>query len=283
MFSNEAPRDKYKFETLKVTSPNEFVYHVEINRPDKRNAMNQTFWGEIRECFHKIADDSDCRVAVLSGAGKCFTAGLDLNDAGMAQHVGMDVDIARKAYLLKKTILQYQESFSSIEKCPKIVIAAIHNFCLGAGVDLIAACDIRYCTKDSSFQIKEVDVGLAADVGTLQRLPKIVGNDSAVRELAVTARMFFAEEADKLGLVSQVFPDKDAMQASVLETAKLIASKSPVAVQGTKVNLNYSRDHPTDQALHFQAHYNMCMLQSEDLLKSMMALMSKSTPEFSKL
>jgi len=284
MLSSGVALDKYKFETLKVTSPDQYVYHVEFNRPEKRNAINTDFWREIRECFYQIADDSECRVVMVSGAGNGFCAGIDLSDFGAMSAITGDLDVARKAYALKKVIMEYQDSFTSIEKCPKIVIAAIHKFCIGAAVDLISACDIRYCTTDAFYQIKEVDVGLAADVGTLQRFPKIVGNDSLTRELAVTARKFLSDEAEKMGLVSRVLPDKESMLAAVLETAKLIASKSPVAVQGTKVNLNYSRDYPTHQALHFMAHYNMCMLQSEDLIKSVMGLMDKSNPpKFSKL
>jgi len=286
LLSSEAAVDKYKFETLKVTSPDQYIYHVEINRPEKLNAMNPAFWREMRECFYQIAEDSDCRVVMLSGAGKGFSSGLDFQElGGLSGMMDDSIDVARKAYMIKKIITEYQESFTAIEKCPKVVFAAVHNFCVGGGINLITACDIRYCTTDAFFQIKEVDLGIAADVGVLQRMPKVVGNDSLVRELAFTGRKIFAGEAEKIGLVSRVFPDKESMQAAVLDTAKLIAGKSPVAVQGTKVNLNYSRSYPTDQALHFMAHYNMCMLQSEDVMKSIMALMDKSgkPPTFSKL
>ena len=137
---------------------------------------------------------------------------------------------------------------------------------------MITACDIRYCASDSVFEIKEIDVGLAADVGTLQRLPKIVGNNSLVRELCFTGRRFFAEEAKQMGLVSAVFPSQtDTIQAAI-SLAQLIASKSPVAVTGTKVNLNYSRDHTVDECLEFMRNWNMAMLQIDDMLECMAAV-----------
>ncbi|KAK2510451.1 hypothetical protein Q9233_017727 [Columba guinea] len=174
---------------------------------------------------------------------------------------------------------QFQESFTALEKCPKPVIAAIHGACVGAGVDLISACDIRFCSQDAWFQVKEVDIGLAADVGTLQRLPKIVGSQSLVNELAFTARKMMAPEAQSCGLVSRVFADKEALLAGALEVAVAIAARSPVAVQGTKVNLLFSRDHSVPEGLRYVATWNMAMLQTEDILKSVQASMDKKGPE----
>jgi len=175
--------------------------------------------------------------------------------------------------------------FSNLERCPKPIIGAVHSACIGGGVDLIAATDIRMCTKDAWFQVKEVDMGLAADVGTLQRLPKIIGSQSLVSELCLTARKVKSEEAERIGLVSSVFDTKEDLMAGAVEMAKTIASKSPVAVQGTKQSLVYSREHSTEEGLDHVARYNMVMLQSEDLMKSAMAQMDKSSPppEFAKL
>jgi len=142
------------------------------------------------------------------------------------------------------------------------------------------AADIRYCTSDAWFQIKEVDIGLAADVGTLQRLPRIVGNESLVRELAFSSRKMPSDEAKDCGLVSRIFPDKPSMMQAATELATTIAKKSPVAVQGTKVHLVYSRDHPVEHGLQYQAIWNAAMLQSEDLLKAAMAQMNKTKAEF---
>uniref|UniRef100_A0AAY5KFS9 Delta(3,5)-Delta(2,4)-dienoyl-CoA isomerase, mitochondrial n=1 Tax=Esox lucius TaxID=8010 RepID=A0AAY5KFS9_ESOLU len=240
---------------------------------------------EMVECFTQISGDPECRVVVVSGAGKVFTAGIDLMDmASVFQHEGGDV--ARNAWNMRRIIAKYQESFTVIERCPKPVVVAVHGACIGGGVDLITACDIRLCTQDAWFQVKEVDIGLAADVGTLQRLPKVIGSRSLVNELALTARKMYADEAKDSGLVSHVFPDKEAMMAGALEMAREIAGRSPVAVQGTKVNLIYSRDHSVAEGLDYMATWNMSMLQSEDIVKSAVASMEKKSPEtitFSKL
>uniref|UniRef100_A0A8C2YZZ7 Delta(3,5)-Delta(2,4)-dienoyl-CoA isomerase, mitochondrial n=1 Tax=Cyclopterus lumpus TaxID=8103 RepID=A0A8C2YZZ7_CYCLU len=269
---------------LKIYS--ESITQVELNRPEKRNAMNRAFWSEMVECFNEIAGDPSCRVVVFSAAGKVFTAGIDLMDmAGDVLNPEGD-DTARVAWNVKKIIAKYQETFTVIEKCPKPVVVAIHGACVGGGVDLITACDIRLCTQDAWFQVKEVDIGLAADVGTLQRLPKVIGSRSLVNELALTARKMFADEAKSSGLVSRVFADKDAMMAAALEMAEEIAGRSPVAVQGTKINLVYSRDHSVAEGLDYMATWNMSMLQTQDVMKSAQAAMEKKSPKtiaFSKL
>nr|XP_024433391.1 delta(3,5)-Delta(2,4)-dienoyl-CoA isomerase, mitochondrial isoform X3 [Desmodus rotundus] len=195
-------------------------------------------------------------------------------------------DVARTSWHLRNLITRYQETFSVIEKCPKPVIAAIHGGCIGGGVDLITACDIRYCAQDAFFQVKEVDVGLAADVGTLQRLPRVIGNQSLVNELAFTARKMMADEALGSGLVSRVFPDKEVMLEAAFALAAEISSKSPVAVQGTKVNLLYSRDHSVAEGLNYMTSWNMSMLQTQDIVKSVQAAVEKKdlkSVTFSKL
>ncbi|KAM9263916.1 delta(3,5)-Delta(2,4)-dienoyl-CoA isomerase, mitochondrial [Morus bassanus] len=274
------------FETLRVTRERDRVLHVELHRPEKRNAMNVAFWREMVECFQDISRDSSCHAVVISGAGKIFTAGIDLVEMGSVFLRVEGEDMARKAWNLRQKIREYQETFSVLEKCPKPVIAAVHGACVGGGIDLISACDIRYCTQDAWFQVKEVDIGLAADVGTLQRLPKIVGSQSLVNELAFTARKMMAPEAQSCGLVSRVFPDKATLLQGALDVATAIAARSPVAVQGTKVNLVYSRDHPVPESLRYMATWNMSMLQTDDILKSVQAAMEKKGPEdvpFSKL
>ncbi|KAL6115677.1 ech1 [Pungitius sinensis] len=274
------------YTTLAISHPAESITHVELHRPEKRNAMNKAFWSEMVNCFNEIAVDPGCRVVVVSGAGKVFTAGIDLMD--MASDILMPEgdDTARIAWNMKRVIAKYQETFSVIEKCPKPVVVAVHGACVGGGVDLITACDIRLCTQDAWFQVKEVDIGLAADVGTLQRLPKVIGSRSLVNELALTARKMFADEAKSSGLVSRVFADKEAMIVAALEMAQEIAGRSPVAVQGTKVNLIYSRDHSVAEGLDYMANWNMSMLQTQDVMKSAQASMEKRSPKtitFSKL
>uniref|UniRef100_A0A8L2QF26 Delta(3,5)-Delta(2,4)-dienoyl-CoA isomerase, mitochondrial n=1 Tax=Rattus norvegicus TaxID=10116 RepID=A0A8L2QF26_RAT len=276
----------HNYESIQVTSAQKHVLHVQLNRPEKRNAMNRAFWRELVECFQKISKDSDCRAVVVSGAGKMFTSGIDLMDMASDILQPPGDDVARIAWYLRDLISRYQKTFTVIEKCPKPVIAAIHGGCIGGGVDLISACDIRYCTQDAFFQVKEVDVGLAADVGTLQRLPKVIGNRSLVNELTFTARKMMADEALDSGLVSRVFPDKDVMLNAAFALAADISSKSPVAVQGSKINLIYSRDHSVDESLDYMATWNMSMLQTQDIIKSVQAAMEKKDSKsitFSKL
>ncbi|GIX70288.1 delta(3,5)-Delta(2,4)-dienoyl-CoA isomerase, mitochondrial [Caerostris darwini] len=276
----------YQYETLSVTSERDRVLHVQLNRPDRLNAMNKIFWHEILDCFRKIKDDKECRVAVISGNGRLFSSGLDFTDMlDLASKVTSKDDIARKAKYLQAIVEQYQQSFTAIEDCQKPVIAAIHNGCIGGGANLICACDIRYCTEDAYFSIKEIDIGMAADVGILQRLPKAVGNDSLLREYIYSCKNIDANNAKEIGIVSRIFPDKDIMMNAAFDLASLIASKSPVAVQGTKIALNYSRDHSVKEGLEFMTLWNMTMLQSEDVLKAAEATISKSKepPKFSKL
>ncbi|PSN51277.1 Delta(3,5)-Delta(2,4)-dienoyl-CoA isomerase [Blattella germanica] len=171
-----------------------------------------------------------------------------------------------------------------ILQCSKPVISAVHSACIGAGVDLITSADIRFCTKDAWFSVKEVDIGMAADVGTLQRLPRVIGNQSLVRELAYTGRQMMAPEAKECGLVSKVYEDKDSMLKGALELATEIAAKSPVAVQLTKRNIVYSMDHSVQEGLNHIRDWNQAMLQSEDFMNATMAQATKSPPPtFSKL
>jgi len=268
-----------KFETLKVTIPEEYVYQVELSRPKKKNAMNLVMWKELKDCFVEISDDKKCRSIILSGEGGIFTAGLDLKDMPKIFLHNQHEDTARKAWHLRKLVLTLQESITSIENCPKPVLAAISGPCIGAGVDLVSACDIRYCSEDAYFQIKEVDIGIAADVGTLQRLPSVIGNRSLVSELAFTARKVFAEEAFTVGLVSAKCQCHSSLQKAAIKTAKQIAMKSPIAVQGTKHNIIYSRDNSVQNSLKYIATWNMAMMQTDDIKLATAALLSETDEE----
>jgi len=268
------------FKAISVTQPSQNVFSVELNRPDKMNAMSQVMWEEIGEVFRSLDRDGECRVVLLSGAGKMFSSGIDLNDfTKLGSLVYGEDDLARKSINLYQFVREFQDCFTELQNCRKPVIGCIHSACVGGGVDLITATDIRLATNDAWFCVKEVDMGLAADVGTLQRLPKVIGNQSLVNELCLTARKLKSEEAERCGLVSRVFTDKETMMTSALELAKQIAAKSPVAVQGTKIHLNYSREHTVEEGLKNIATWNMAMLQSEDLMKSAMASMDKSSTE----
>ncbi|XP_017755992.1 PREDICTED: delta(3,5)-Delta(2,4)-dienoyl-CoA isomerase, mitochondrial [Eufriesea mexicana] len=231
------------------------------------------------------AIDPECRVIILCGAGKTFCAGIDVQDLmKLGQQLVEHEDVARKSKILQLKIKDYQESFTAIEKCLKPVIAAVHGPCIGAGVDMISAADIRYCSSDAWFQIKEVAFGMAADVGTLQRFPKIIGSDSLVRELVYTGRKFTATEAVQQGFVSRSFDNQESLLNSSMALAENIANKSPVAVQGSKLSLIYSRDHSVQEGLDHIAMHNQSMLLSEDFANAAVSEATKNDPPiFSKL
>ncbi|MCY1402762.1 Short-chain-enoyl-CoA hydratase [compost metagenome] len=254
------------------------IAHVAINRPEKLNAMNEDFWKEIVDIFRWADETDEVRVVVLSGAGKHFSAGIDLMMlAQSASRLGKDV--GRNARILRRRILELQESFNAVDRCSKPVIAAIQGYCLGGGIDLISACDMRYCSLDAQFSIKEIDMGMAADVGTLQRLPRIIG-DGMMRELAYTGRMVGAEEAQRIGLVNRTYADHTTLLDGVFELASQIAAKSPIAVSGTKQMIRHARDQRIEDGLEYIATWNAAMLQSADLQAAVAAHMSKQQPEY---
>ncbi|ALC49982.1 CG9577, partial [Drosophila busckii] len=273
------------FKHLALSTPKPFVFHVELNRPSKLNSLSREMWIEIKECFEHLAINPDCRAIVLTGAGKHFCAGIDLTSMmSMGQIMAETDDVARKGIVLERTIKLYQDSISSVERCPKPVIMAVHKGCIGAGVDLITVADIRYSTQDAFFQVKEVDIGMAADVGSLQRLPKVIGSQSLARELCFTGRRFEAAEAQHCGLVSRTFDDKEAMLSGALALAEEIASKSPIAVQTTKESMVYSLEHTNQEGLDHIRLINKLHLQSEDFAQAVAAQLTKDEkPVFAKL
>jgi len=265
------------YTAFKVELSNHIV-HVQINRPEKINAMNDAFWREIVEIFQWIDETDEARVVVISGAGKHFSSGIDLMMlASLANELGKDV--GRNARLLRRKILEMQASFNAVDNCRKPVLAAIQGYCIGGAIDLVSACDMRYAASDAQFSIKEIDMGMAADVGTLQRLPRIIG-DGVLRELAYTGRTIGAEEAQRIGLVNRTYDDHGALLDGVFAIAAEIAGKSPIAVAGTKEMLSYMRDHRIDDGLEYIATWNAAMLQSTDLRVAVAAHMSKQKPEF---
>ena len=265
-------------ETLEL-SIDKHIAHVRINRPDKANAMSRAMWGDIRTAFDWIDATAEVRVAVISGNGAHFTSGIDLAMlAGVADEVDDDCE-GRKREKLRRVILDLQDSLTSLERCRKPVLAAIHGACIGGGIDLICCADMRYCSAEAFFTIKEIDMGMTADVGTLQRLPKLIG-DGMVRELAYTGRKFLADEAQRLGLVNQVFDTPDALLQGVMQIAADIAAKSPLAIRGTKEMIVYARDHSVADSLNYIATWNAAMLMSSDLQEAMMAGMQKKAPVF---
>lgn len=267
-----------QFETLKVALAGQ-VATIELNRPERANAMELGMWLELRDSMRWLDETPEARVGVISGAGKHFTAGIDLGMlAGMQAQIRDDCD-GRAREKLRRVILDLQDALSSIERCRKPVIAAIHGACVGGGIDLICACDLRYCSADAFFSVKEIDVGLTADVGTLQRLPRLVG-EGAARELAYTGRRVGGAEAKELRLVNQCYADRETLMAAIRELAATLAAKPPLALRGCKEMITYARDHTVADGLNYVATWNAAMLLSTDLEEAMAAGKEKRTPKF---
>ena len=267
-----------QYETLSVSLENH-IATVRLNRPEKANAMSATMWQEIRQAFQWVDVTPEARVAVLQGEGKVFTAGIELQMMmGLGPQIRNDCD-GRTREALRRVILDLQDTLTSIERCRKPVLAAIHGGCIGGGIDLVTCADMRYASSDAYFTIKEIDIGMTADVGTLQRLPKLVG-EGIVRELAYTGRKFDAQEAKDIGLVNRVFDSREALYAGVHEIAATIAAKSPLSIRGTKEMITYARDHSVADSLNYIATWNAAMLMSQDLTEAMTANMAKKVPSF---
>lgn len=257
----------------------DYIAHVAFNRPHKANSLDIPDWEEMRQIFQTLNTDPEVRVVVLSGEGKHFCAGIDLNALmSVQQKAQMDCE-ARKREVLRDFILNLQDCISSIEKCKKPVLAAIHNGCIGGGVDIVSACDMRYCTTDAYFTIKEIDLGLVADIGTLQRLPTLIPA-GMMAEMAYTGRKVYGPEALRIGLVNKTYETKEEMMNKVMEIAATIAAKSPLCIRGTKEMILYKRDHTVADSLEQVALYNSAMLLSRDLNEAFMANLQKRNPVF---
>ena len=255
------------------------IAYVRLNRPDKANALNATAWQEMLQIFTALDDEPDVRVIILSGEGKHFCSGIDLSMLLTLRPNSEERCEARTRERIRRFILDLQAPINAIENCRKPVLAAIHNACVGGAVDITTACDMRYATQDAFFAIAEVDMGLVADLGTMQRLPKLIPQ-GVVRELAFTGRRMEAEEAQAVGLVNKVYADHETMMADVTEIARMIASKSPVVVRGTKHILNHSRDHSIADGLQYMATWNAGLILSEDLNEAFSASVERRLPKF---
>lgn len=251
------------------------IARLTLNRPDQRNAMDMGFFDSLKAHFQALDADPEVRVVVLDAAGKSFTAGLDLVAAsGLLGNPGAD---GREALRLK--VLELQAAMDAVENCRKPVIAAIHSHCIGGGVDLVSACDIRLAMANAVFSIRETRMAIIADLGTLQRLPHIIGQ-GWFRELALTGRDFGASEALQMGFVTRVLPDREALQSAAMELAAEIAALPPLTVQGVKEVANFSRDYGAVAGRQYVAQKNAAALISEDLMEAMGAFMERRTPVF---
>jgi len=261
------------------------VGNLVLSRPDELNTMSRDFWVELGEVLEVINRDSDIRVVVMSSTGKHFCAGMDLS----AFSNGVDnipddkkPDHARIGEAVYRVAKELQEYISTLEKIRVPVIAAIHGGCIGGAVDMVTACDIRLASNDAFFCIQEINIGMAADVGTLQRLPKIIP-DSKMREMAYTGRRMYAEEAKEAGLVSGTYGSQEELLEAANKLASEIASKSPVAIYGLKAVMNYSRDHNVSDSLEYNALWSGAMLSQKDMTEQMTANMEKRDASFNEL
>jgi enoyl-CoA hydratase len=267
------------------------VAHLRLSRPQALNTMTPAFWRELPAVVSQLSDEGEARVIVLSSTGKHFTAGMDLavfqSDGGVAagpteSGAAERLEPGRARSRMRQTALVFQESFNALERARIPVLAAIQGGCIGGGVDMISACDARYCTADAFFCIQEINLGLTADVGTLQRLPRLVP-EGIVRELAYTGRRLTAERALQVGLVNEVFATHEAMLEGVLAIAAEIAEKSPLAVWGSKEMLNYTRDHSIEDGLNYIATWQAGMFFGDDMAEAFTAKKERRAPRFQNL
>jgi len=245
-----------------------------FNRPEKGNAITPDFFLEIKDTFHAMSDDPEVRVVVLKANGKHFTTGLDLMAAA---------DIFGKAMSNKESfrnaIIELQESMNAVEQCRKPVIAAAHGMCIGAGIDLLSACDIRIAEKNTTFSIRETKIAIVADLGTLQRLPYIIGH-GWFNELALTGRNFSAEEAREMGFITHMCDGETALLDKANSIATEIAENSPQTVQNVKEVVQYSRDNGVYPGLAYVSQKNAAILPSDDLQEAMAAFLEKRKPNY---
>jgi enoyl-CoA hydratase len=258
------------------------IGHIKLNRPDQLNSMTRAFWAELPAAVRALDAAGNVRVVVISSTGKHFTAGMDLSVFQSASAPPGTSEAGRLREALRRTVLELQDAFNALEQVRMPVIAAIQGGCIGGGVDMVCACDMRYCTEDAFFCIQEINIGMTADVGTLQRLPHLIPQ-GVVRELAYTGRRLPARRAKELGLVNDVLPDQEALLAAVMQVAREIAARSPLAVCGSKEMLNFARDHSVDEALRYMAAWQSGMFQPADMLESFAAKAQKREPNFDDL
>ncbi len=246
------------------------IAHIRLNRPEKANSMIPEFWREFPDAIDDISNNARARVIVISSEGKHFTAGMDIS---VFTQGGLDADPSNRevdAELFRYTVSRLQRAFSALENARQPVLAAVQGGAIGAGVDLVTACDCRYASADAFFCVQETAIGMTADVGTFPRLARIIPEGWA-RQMAYTAERLPAAKAKEIGLVNEVFESHDALLAGVMEIAAKIAAHSPLAVAGTKRMINYARDHSTADALDYVGVWNAAMLRAEDIKESYLA------------
>jgi enoyl-CoA hydratase len=269
--------DAYESLTVDIDA---HVAQVTLVGPGKGNAMGPAFWAELPEVFASLDADPDVRAIVLTGSGRNFSYGLDLAAmGGTLAPVLAEGAMAKQRSEFHTKLKAMQGTITAVADCRTPVIASVHGWCVGGGVDLISAVDVRYASADAKFSVREVKLAMVADVGSLARLPLIL-SDGHLRELALTGKDIDAARAEKIGLVNEVYPDAEASLAAAHETAKEIAANPPLVVRGIKDVLDEQRIAQVTSSLRYVAAWNSAFLPSQDLNEGITAMFAKRPPEF---
>jgi len=269
-------------ECFEVTE-SDSIAHIVLNRPDELNTMTPDFWRELPQIVDEISDRGAARAMVVSSTGKHFSAGMDVSVfTGGNLRGDSDVEVGRARANFRYNVLHIQDTFTAFERARMPVLMAVQGGVVGGAVDMVTAADCRYATEDAWFCIEEINIGMTADVGTLQRLPKLIP-EGVVREMAYTGDRMPAARAKEVGLVNDVYADHATMLDAVMGIAERIASRSPLAIHGTKEMINYTRDHSVAESLKYMAAWQTGMFQPTDLMESFGARMEKRDPVYEDL
>ena len=252
---------------------------VYLNRPEKRNAMSWPFWRDLPAVVRELEEDESVRAVVVAAEGKSFTTGLDLEQIFVQFGDTFASALADGREKLQRLIEDMQLGINAIADSRLPFVAAVHRHCIGGGLDLIAACDLRFCSSDASFSLRETKVAIVADMGSLNRLPRIIGEGNT-RMMALTGRDFDAEWALRTGLVQEVHPTREATIAAAQETAREIAGNPLLAVRGTKRMLNYGQDHGLRDSLDEVVLWNTAYLDTHDFREMIGAFRERRRPDF---
>lgn len=258
------------------------IAHIVLNRPDELNTMTPDFWAELPQLVDEISNRGVARVIVLSSTGRHFCAGMDISVFTGGGLQDDDTEVGRARANFRYQVMHLQDTFTAFERARMPVLAAMQGGVVGGAVDMVTAADCRYATEDAFFVIEEINIGMTADVGTLQRLPKLIP-EGIVREMAYTGDRMPAARAKEVGLVNEVYPDQDTMLEDVMSIAGRIASKSPLAIHGTKEMINYTRDHSVADSLQYMAAWQTGMFQPTDLMESFGAKLEQRDPNYNDL
>lgn len=260
-------------------STHDFIATVTLKGPGKGNALGPDIWEELPRAFEALKTDDEVRAIVIRGSGEHFSYGLDLNASGeLMARISGENNLAAQRLELIDLIGRWQHAFDVIELCPKPVIAMVDGWCIGGGVDLIAACDVRVASERAQFSVREVKLAIVPDLGSLQRLPGLIG-EGQTRRLALSGENIDAAEAARIGLVERVVP-ADELESATLDWAREVAGNPPLVVQGIKRVMNQRRRREVEPGLDYVAAWNAAFLQSHDLQEAIMAFLERREPEF---